>query len=101
MDPVIADNPAADRYEITVDDEVAGFAQYGVRPGLIAFVHTEIADGHEGQGLGSKLIRFALDDARARGVQVLPFCPFVNGYIQRHPEDVELVPAGYRGEFGL
>ncbi len=101
MDPDVADNPDERRYEITVDGEVAGFAQYGVRPGLIAFVHTEIADGHEGQGLGSKLIRFALDDARARGLHVLPFCPFVNGYIQRHPDDADLVPAEYRGQFGL
>jgi uncharacterized protein len=101
MEPKIADNPDEDRYEITVDGEVAGFAQYGVRPGLIAFVHTEIADGHEGQGLGSKLIRFSLDDARARGLRVLPFCPFVNGYIHRHPEDAELVPAEYRGQFDI
>ena len=101
MDPDVADRPDEDRYEITVDGEVAGFAQYGVRPGLIAFVHTEIADGHEGQGLGSKLIRFALDDARARGLHVLPFCPFVNGYIQRHPEDADLVPAEYRAQFGI
>ena len=101
MDPDVADNPDERRYEITVDGEVAGFAQYGVRPGLIAFVHTEIADGHEGQGLGSKLIRSALDDARARGLHVLPFCPFVNGYIQRHPDDADLVPAEYRGQFGL
>jgi uncharacterized protein len=101
MDPQVADNPEEDRYEISVDGEVAGFAQYGVRPGLIAFVHTEIADGHEGQGLGSKLIRFALDDARARGLHVLPFCPFVNGYIQRHPEYADAVPAEYREQFDI
>ena len=101
MDPHVADNPDASRYEITLDGEVAGFAQYGVRPGLIAFVHTEIADGHEGEGLGSKLIRAALDDARSRGLHVLPFCPFVNGYIERHPEYADLVPAEHRERFGV
>lgn len=94
-------NPDEDRYEIEADGELAGFAQYRERPGLIAFVHTEIDDRFEGQGLASELIAFALDDARERELAVLPFCPFVNGYLQRHHEYVELVPEANRAQFGL
>jgi predicted GNAT family acetyltransferase len=97
----IADNPDEQRYEINLGDELAGFTQYRLRPGLIAFIHTEIDDRFEGQGLGSQLIRFALDDARDRELAVLPFCPFVNGYIKRHREYVDLVPEANRAQFDL
>jgi uncharacterized protein len=95
----VGDNPEQQRYEARVGGEVAGFVQYQAKPGLIAFVHTEVDDRFEGQGLGSKLIAFALDDARERGLAVLPFCPFVNGYIQRHREYLDLVPADRRAAF--
>lgn len=97
----VRDNPAEERYEISVDGALAGFAQYRARPGLIAFIHTEVDEGHEGEGLGSRLVTFALDDARARGLEVLPFCPFVNAFMARHPEYVDLVPESRREVFGL
>jgi predicted GNAT family acetyltransferase len=97
----IRDAPDEQRYEIRADGELAGFAQYRAKPGQIAFTHTEVDDRFEGQGLASKLVAFALGDARERGLAVLPFCPFVKGYIQRHREYLALVPAGRRGEFGL
>lgn len=101
MSETIVDNPERQRYEIRVDDDVAGFAQYKAEPGQIAFTHTEVDDRFEGQGLGSKLVAFALGDARERGLAVLPFCPFVNSYIQRHREYVDLVPEVRRAELGL
>jgi uncharacterized protein len=101
MAPITADNPDAHRYEISVDGEVAGFTEYGVRPDLLALVHTEIDDRFEGQGLGSALVRDVLDDARSRGLAVLPFCPFVNGWIKRHEDYVDLVPPEYRAQFEL
>ncbi len=97
----IGDNGEEQRYEIRVEGELAGFVTYKLRPGQIAFNHTEIDERFEGQGLGSKLIVFALDDVRERGLAVLPFCPFVKAYIQRHREYAELVPEGRRGEFEL
>ncbi len=97
----VADNPDQRRYEIRVDGELAGFAQYKAKPGQIAFTHTEIDDRFEDQGLGGKLVAFALGEARERGLAVLPFCPFVKGYIQRHREYVDLVPADRRAEFDL
>lgn len=97
----VADNPGEQRYELRLDGDVVGFAQYRARPGLVAFTHTKVDDAFEGQGLAGRLISFALDDARRQGLAVLPFCPFVNGYIQRHPEYVELVPEAYRRQFDL
>ncbi len=100
-DVTVADAPAAERYEIRSGGELAGFVTYRLRPGLIAFVHTEIDERFEGQGLGGRLVSFALDDARARGLDVLPFCPFVDAYVKRHPEYVDLVPEGLRPHFDL
>lgn len=70
----VVDNPEEQRFEVLLGDEVAGFVQYRARPGLIALIHTEVDDRFEGQGLASKLIAFALDDARAGpgGAAVLP-----------------------------
>ncbi len=96
-----SDNTGEERYEIRTGGELAGFLQYRLRPGTIELVHTEIDEEFEGRGLGSRLISFALNDARERGLAVLPFCPFVNDYIQRHPAYVDLVPDGPRQDFGL
>jgi len=97
----VTNEPEMERYSISVDGEPAGFTQYRERPGGLAFVHTEIDDRFEGQGLGSRLISFALDDARSRGLEVLPFCPFVKSYIQRHREYADLVSEDQWARFGL
>src|SRR5215207_7544245 len=97
----VADNQDENRYEISVEGELAGFVSYRTKPDEIALVHTEIDDRFERQGLGGRLIAHALDDARERGVAVLPFCPFAKAYVQRHPAYVDLVPAARRAEFGL
>lgn len=97
----ISDDADKQRYEIRSDGALAGFVTYRLKEGLIELVHTEIDEEFEGRGLGSQLITFALDDARERGLAVLPFCPFVNDYIQRHRQYADLVPGGRREEFGL
>lgn len=97
----IRDNPTEERYEATVDGALAGFAAYRKKPGLIAFIHTEVDQAFEGHGVASILIHDALEDARHQGLAVLPFCPFVNAYIQQHREYVELVPESQREAFGL
>lgn len=97
----VVENREAGRYAIAVDGEPAGFAQYRDRGRALAFVHTEIDDRYEGQGLGGRLVSAALDDVRSRGLAVLPFCPFVRGWIARHPEYLDLVPATQRSQFGL
>jgi predicted GNAT family acetyltransferase len=89
------------RYEIRVDDQPAGFTAYEPREQALAFMHPEIDPRFEGQGLGSRLIREALDDARRRQLAVLPFCPFVRSFIASHDDYVELVPKEPREAFGL
>jgi hypothetical protein len=101
MDQDVRRNGDEERYEIDVDGRVGGFTVYRERPGLVAFMHTEVDEQLEGQGVGSRLIASALDDSRERHLAVLPFCPFVNGYIQRHREYADLVPEEYRSHFGL
>ena len=89
--PEIRDDPAGHRYVIEVDDEVVGFAEYHLRGGRHFFVHTEIDDEHAGRGLGTALVKGALDDVRAAGGVVVPLCPLVAAYIKRHPEYEEMV----------
>ena len=101
MDLEVVDNPHEHRYELRGDGEVVGRAIYSLRPGLIAFTHTEVDSRLEGQGAGSKLARAALDDARDKELAVLPFCEFINGWIEHHPEYTELVPDELREHFGL
>lgn len=97
----ISNNGDEHRYEIRVDGELAGFAVYRERPGLIAFIHTEIDDRFGGRGLGTELIAFALGDVAERDLEVLPFCSFVSDHISKHPDRLELVPADQRERFGL
>lgn len=87
----VADNPAANRYELQVDGELAAFTTYRLHPDRIVFLHTETLDAFAGHGLGGRLARAALDDARARGLHVVPRCPFVARYIVEHPEYQDLV----------
>jgi uncharacterized protein len=98
---VVADAPGRQRFEATVDGEPGGFLVYRARKGLLALIHTEVEERFEGHGLGGRLARFALDQARAEGLAVLPFCPFVNDWLKRHREYVDLVPAAYRDQFDL
>lgn len=97
----VRDNPEKSRYEVVVDGEVAGFTNYEVQPDGIAFIHTEAGEQYGGQGLASRLVKFELDDSRARDRSVFPYCPFVRGYIAKHPEYRELVPEDQWAKFEL
>jgi predicted GNAT family acetyltransferase len=87
----VADAPARSRYEVTVDGELAGFAQYRDVEGARVFTHTEVFDAFEGEGVGSALARDALDDVRREGRRLVALCPFVAAYIDHHDEYADLV----------
>ncbi|HZI98107.1 MAG TPA: GNAT family N-acetyltransferase [Actinomycetales bacterium] len=87
----VTDVPGSDRYEARIDGELAGYAEYQKTSRLVVLTHTEVDDAYEGRGVGSALVRGALDAARAQGLPVLPLCPFVKAYIARHPEYADLV----------
>ena len=91
MDIVFVDSPDHHRYELRSGDEVVGFLVYRLGDGVITLVHTEVDPAHEGQGHAATLARGALDDARSRGLRVVPSCPYVASYIEKHPEYADLV----------
>ena len=93
MEPTVRDNPEADRYEIRDGERVLGLAAYQRRGDTVVFTHTEVDPDAEGSGVGSTLVRGALDDVRAHGLRVVPRCSFVRGYIERHPDYADLVDA--------
>jgi predicted GNAT family acetyltransferase len=101
MDVEVIDNPDKARFEILADGELAGFVLYHLRGNEIALTHTETDDRFRGHGLASQLVRTTLDQARARHLAVLPYCPFVRSWITEHREYADLVPAGKREQFGL
>lgn len=88
---IVADNPAANRYELTAEGQPIGFITYRTEPGVIALLHAEVNPAHERQGWGTRLVAGALDDARQRGLKVRPVCPFVVAYLARHPDDRDLL----------
>jgi len=87
----VLDQAERRRYEATIDGALAGIATYQLEPGTITFIHTEVDRAFRGSHVGSKLARFALDDARSRDLRVVPLCPFIRSYIKRHPEYEDLV----------
>lgn len=101
MSTDVRDAPDSSRYEIDVDGELAGFAEYHRHGGILALTHTEVFDRFEGQGLAGQLVGFALDDARSRGERVQPFCPYVRRYIAKHDAYLDLVAPDERERFGL
>ena len=82
---------AKSRYEITVDGQLAGFVDYTVGDGTVALIHTEIDDAFGGQGVGGRLAQGALDDIRRQGMKVSPICPFIKSYIDKHPDEQDLL----------
>lgn len=91
-EPQIADRPERHQYQLALDGKVAAHIAYCMRgEGTIDLVHTEVEPEHEGKGLASRIAKFALDDARARGLKVIPSCSYIDGWVKKHPEYADLV----------
>ena len=91
-DITVVDNPEKHRYEARDGDgSVLGFAAYQRGHEVVVMTHTEVDDAQEGKGVGSRLVRGALDAVRDGGLKVMPSCPFVREYIERHEEYGDLV----------
>jgi predicted GNAT family acetyltransferase len=101
MDPAVRNNLELQRFEIHDDGGVAAYLQYRMRGEIIYLIHTETLPGKEGHGYASQLVAGALDEIRRRGWQVVPYCPFVRGYLAKHDEFADLGPAELRAAFGL
>lgn len=91
----VRDNTQKHRFEIEIDGQFA-IAEYEMRDGAIAFIHTEAPPALGGRGLGTQLIRAGLTSARERGLKVIPICPFFAKYIREHAEEQDLLHPDYR-----
>ena len=87
----VRNNEAAGRYELLVDGELAGIADYVVRGDVVVFPHTEIDPSRRGQGLGAVLVQGALDDVRPTGKKIVPSCWYVAQFIDENPSYRDLV----------
>jgi predicted GNAT family acetyltransferase len=88
--PEIVNNRAHHRFELAVEGHIAA-TYYQIADGVITFVHTEVPPELGGKGIGSKLIRGALDQVRSEGLKVVAQCPFVRAYIDKHGEYADLL----------
>ena len=88
--PDIRNNESLQRYELDADAQTA-VAYYKLAPGVITFTHTEVPQELSGRGIGSQIVRGALEAARAQGLKVVASCPFVSAYIAKHPEFGDLL----------
>ena len=95
------DNAGSHRFELLRGDEVAGYAEYNLLKGALMFTHTEVMPRFEGQGLGSRLAKAALDEVRQRGLRAIPQCQFIAGYIRKHPQYLDLVAEEHRRAYRL
>jgi uncharacterized protein len=85
----VRDNGAAQRYEMDVAGKCA-FITYRRAPGIVTLLHAEVPQKLSGRGIGSQLVRGALELARAQGCKVIPRCPFVASYMKKHTEFQDL-----------
>ncbi|MDN5978479.1 GNAT family N-acetyltransferase [Acidipropionibacterium jensenii] len=91
-EPTITDNTAEHRYEAHLDGELAGYLVYEQDGEVVDLPHTKVFSQYEGKGVAGALVRHGLDDIRARGgLTVTPTCPYVEKWIQRHPDYADLV----------
>jgi predicted GNAT family acetyltransferase len=97
----IAHAPEHSRYELKLDGEVVGVADYTQDGNVRSFTHTGVEPDHRGEGLAGELIEFALREAQEEKLEVLPYCSYVREYIAGHPEYMELVPVESRAGFGF
>ncbi|MCX6464207.1 MAG: GNAT family N-acetyltransferase [Pseudonocardiales bacterium] len=86
----VTENRAANRFEARDGETLAGFADYLRTAELVAFVHTEVDPAFEGRGVGSLLARAGIESVRADGLRVLAVCPFIAGWLSRHPQYADL-----------
>lgn len=90
MDTQVRKDESRSRYELLVDGELAGIADYREGDGALVFPHTEIHPAHRGKGLGEILVRGAMDDVRAAGQKVVPSCWFVREFLDTNPDYTDL-----------
>lgn len=87
----VRDNAVAGRYEAVRSGAVVGIMIYERTRSRIELIHTVTDPAHRGEGVASVLVRTTLAEARASGLGVLVICPFIESWLQRHPEQADVV----------
>ena len=100
LDPEIRDEREAKRYALEVDGQTS-VVTYNLIEGGLMVTETLVPEALEGRGIASRLARHVLADVKARGLVILPVCPFFAGYLKKHPEWAEIVHPTYRVTLGL
>lgn len=90
----LIDNKENHRYEFHIDKYVPKIEYIITRNGEIYLTHTEVPVALEGKGVGSQLVEKVLKDIEKQGLRLVPLCPFVAGYIQKHPDWRRIVMRG-------
>ena len=91
---MLIDNVALHQYEFRIGDLIPRIEYIKTKNGEIYLTHTEVPSALEGKGVGSSLVRLALEDIERQQLRLVPLCPFVAGYVQKHPEWKRLVMEG-------
>jgi predicted GNAT family acetyltransferase len=99
-DVAVTDNTAESRFEVNLEGHTA-FAEYRLKPGTLILPHTVVPPEFEGKGIASALARHAFNSARERGLKVVPTCPFMAGWVKKHPEAQDVVDESCRAELGI
>ena len=99
-DVEVVNNTATHRFEVTIGDDVA-FAEYSLVDHGVILPHTVVPEAFEGKGVGSALAKAALGYARQHELKVIPLCPFIAGYIKKHPEWHDIVHDTYKDQLGI
>ena len=98
--PEVVDNTAEHRFEVRLGSDVA-FAEYRLKPGQIVLPHTVVLDAFAGKGVASALAKHAFGYARDNGLKVIPTCPFMAGWVKKHPEAQDIVDSSCKAELGI
>jgi hypothetical protein len=99
MEHKLIDAPDLSRFELRDGDELLGWLDYRPAGASVILAHTEVAEGHEGEGLGGSIVRGSLEELDARGKTAIPTCPFAAAYLHRHPELAGYVDPSFRAQF--
>jgi uncharacterized protein len=89
--PQVVDDQAGSRFIVVADGEVAEL-MYRLQGDRLVLIHTGVPEALEGRGIGSMLAAAAIDEAKRRGLTIVPLCPFVTSWLEHHPDVAAATP---------